>query len=521
MEGRPEMTTTPVPGNSVDSRAAATASVAREASATVDIYSGTAVAIGGGIALTAGHVLFAESAPETPKTGLGYRFTFGDGLAGETTARIDASGFADSIVNLGWGLGGDDVALLRTMDAGVPAQPLLIYADPRDAEGTLTSFGFPSTAGFDGQSMVQTTGSQSTGGYGPVGLGGGVFQNVLITQPGSSALGGQSGSGVWLSNDADRDGRSETYLVGVLTLDVTYSSGQSAIGYEPIGDIYTDLVSFIEANDLSADLFARATLVSGQLLGSPNTTVEGSLLHEDLIGSVNADTLSGGDGDDRLYGFEGSDTLTDGAGRDNLIGGAGGDVFALSADGQADAIKDFEVGIDRIDVSAWGVSDFSDLQIYTHASGKSILRYASEAASINDGAWTLSADLLTADSFIFAGAGALVPITGTDGNDKLFGTGAAEAISDGGGVDNLFGRGGADVFVMAADGRADSIKDFENGRDQIDLSAWGVAEFAQLTLSDHASGKVILRYGAEILSIDDGARTLTAAGLTADDFIFA
>ncbi|MEM9141234.1 MAG: M10 family metallopeptidase C-terminal domain-containing protein, partial [Pseudomonadota bacterium] len=308
---------------------------------------------------------------------------------------------------------------------------------------------------------------------------------------------------------------------GIVTLDVTLGSGAPAIGYEPLGDFYNDLISFIESAGATADQFARATLLSGQFLGSPNTEVEGTFLHEDLVGGRNADTLDGGAGDDRIYGHEGADRLIDGAGKDNLTGGAGADVFVLSADGQADAIKDFEVGVDRIDISDWGVTAFADLKVFTHASGKSILRYADEAASINDGAWTLAADQLTADSFIFAGSGALVALTGTGGNDKLIGTGAAEAISDFSGVDNLWGRGGADVFVMAADGQSDSIKDFQDGRDRIDLSAWGVTEFSDLTLSTHASGKTILRYGSEALSINDGAWTLPASSFSAEDFIFA
>jgi Ca2+-binding RTX toxin-like protein len=73
-----------------------------------------------------------------------------------------------------------------------------------------------------------------------------------------------------------------------------------------------------------------------------------------LTGSAAGDMLIGGDGKDRIEGAAGNDILADGAGSDTLFGGAGADLFVLSADGAADRIEDYQPGIDRIDLGAWG-----------------------------------------------------------------------------------------------------------------------------------------------------------------------
>lgn len=72
------------------------------------------------------------------------------------------------------------------------------------------------------------------------------------------------------------------------------------------------------------------------------------------IGTVGNDVMVGNDDNNQLHGLAGDDILIDGPGSDQLWGGTGADVFIFTPDGQNDQIKDFEVGIDRIDLSALG-----------------------------------------------------------------------------------------------------------------------------------------------------------------------
>lgn len=83
--------------------------------------------------------------------------------------------------------------------------------------------------------------------------------------------------------------------------------------------------------------------------------------------------------------------------------------------------------------------------------------------------------------------------------DTLSGGGGADWLHDGGGADLLTGGAGADVFVMAGDGQADRISDFEGGIDRIDLSDWGrLYSRDALTITATATGAEI-SFGTERL----------------------
>lgn len=70
-------------------------------------------------------------------------------------------------------------------------------------------------------------------------------------------------------------------------------------------------------------------------------------------------------GNDVINGKAGNDSLVGGLGKDNLTGGAGADAFVFeSLDDRGDTIRDWEMGIDAIDLSqvfsAPQFSGFSD-----------------------------------------------------------------------------------------------------------------------------------------------------------------
>ena len=511
-----------VASDTTEEAALATASIDRERNGSSDDNSGTLIGIGGGVFLTAGHVLYQYANPGSVRTADAYHLTVGEGLDSNRLVSVDDSVFSTTFTNHGWGTtGGSDIASAVTADTTDGSIPMVIYADANDAAGSLTVYGYPNAGGYDGSTMVEVTGNLTANSHQDIATGNGNM-SVLVSDIGMQIYSGHSGSGTFLTNDIDGDGVQETYLAGIVSLDVQYVGGLHATGFEPLGDIYAALGETISNAGLSANEFARATLVSGQSLASSFTTVEGTLLHEDIIGGQNADTLSGGGGDDSLFGGDGADVLEGGTGKDVLTGGAGGDTFVMTAGGRNDSVLDFEKGTDVIDVSAWGVTDISGLTISDHHSGRVIVRKDKDALVLDDGARGLTAASFVASDFVFAtGAEPLEVIEGTAGNDKLVGTSVDEELRDGAGIDALFGRGGDDVFVLSADAAVDQVKDFEQGGDVLDISAWGATALGELTLADQSNGKILLEYGDETLLLNDAARTLRAADLTSDDFIFA
>ncbi|WP_168797817.1 Calx-beta domain-containing protein [Aliishimia ponticola] len=99
-------------------------------------------------------------------------------------------------------------------------------------------------------------------------------------------------------------------------------------------------------------------------------TIDGGGGDDDIRGGGNGDVLNGGYGDDYILGEGGGDYISGGAGDDTLFGGFGGGVFdgqrdtfifASSADGAGgfDRIRDWEDGIDRLDLSAFDFDNFA------------------------------------------------------------------------------------------------------------------------------------------------------------------
>lgn len=138
-------------------------------------------------------------------------------------------------------------------------------------------------------------------------------------------------------------------------------------------------------------VFARGAEQGDTLIGGETRDL--------LRGQDGDDVLIGGGGVDRLRGGDGADTLIGGAGADRLLGGGGADVFVMEVDGGGDVVLDFEVGIDRIDLSALGVRNFDDaLADATEAEGDTVLRIGGEVMVLQNTALAT----LTEETFGYA-----------------------------------------------------------------------------------------------------------------------
>ncbi len=131
----------------------------------------------------------------------------------------------------------------------------------------------------------------------------------------------------------------------------------------------------------------------GNLIAATSGTTTGTGLDDRLLGRSSADTLSGGGGDDFLH---------DGAGADRLTGGAGADVFVFSSDTSTDQITDFELGVDRIDLSDWGRIYSADALTITATSSGATISFGGNVLTVTNAAGgSLSAQAFDDGDFIF------------------------------------------------------------------------------------------------------------------------
>ncbi len=195
----------------------------------------------------------------------------------------------------------------------------------------------------------------------------------------------------------------------------------------------------------------RLTLDPGPLAPIQIADAEGAT----LTGSSAGDMLLGQDGDDLLFGGGGADILFDGGGSDTLYGGAGADIFVLAADGATDVIADFQLGIDKIDLSAWGRIHALDALTITATANGAMVTYGDEVLEIRsaNGQPILPGQFRLTD---FVGLWHAPPsgppdtaITGTAQSDLLYGTDGDDWFILTPGADTIYGGAGFDMIDLS------------------------------------------------------------------------
>lgn len=222
-----------------------------------------------------------------------------------------------------------------------------------------------------------------------------------------------------------------------------------------------------------------------------NDIIYGGAGNDDLFGDEDNDQLYGEGDNDHLYGWTGNDTLDGGAGDDSLSGDQGNDVI-IAGDGN-DWVYAGE-GDDRVQLGAGNDWAFGD------AGNDSI-----DGADGND--------------VIFAWEGNDTLIGGA-GNDFFSGEGGNDSLVGGAGNDELYGGAGADRFVYAATSGIDTIRDFAQGTDVVELRGFGAgASFATVIAPNvfYAGGNATISFGVgNSLNIDGVAD----GSLNASNFVF-
>ena len=114
---------------------------------------------------------------------------------------------------------------------------------------------------------------------------------------------------------------------------------------------------------------------------------------------ISGSQIIGTTADDDLAGSIQDDILFDDAGTDDLTGGLGADVFVFAADGQADTITDYEHGVDRIDISAWGIIRNIDQLTFDITDTGLSISYGDEVLYIQSDE-TLTPDMITIEELV-------------------------------------------------------------------------------------------------------------------------
>ena len=226
---------------------------------------------------------------------------------------------------------------------------------------------------------------------------------------------------------------------------------------------------------------------------------------ESVMGSHHRDVLIGDDGDnilqtlsdnDQLQGKGGNDWLNGGSGADKLDGGDGVDWVLYS-------FSDTGVNIDLHDGTAEG----------GHAEGDMIVNIENIRGSEHE-------DVLSGDenANTLRGNDGNDELRGNSGDDMLYGGTGDDRLDGGEGADRLYGDEGSDVFIFDARHGDDRILDFTNDEDQIDLSAFNLSGFDELTISSISdSVKIDLtEHGGGTILLKD----FDIADLDVNDFLF-
>ena len=257
---------------------------------------------------------------------------------------------------------------------------------------------------------------------------------------------------------------------------------------------------------------------TGQVLGAGTTGGT-------LSGGAGHDLLSEGRGNDRLEGGAGDDTLVGGTGRDLFYGGSGADLFVVLADGQTDEIRDFQPGVDRIDLSFWpmlrsasqldftatatgGTLDFfgQTLQIHTMTGAPLSLLQVQQA--LGDSFLHVGLDNINAGQML-TGTGGDDTLTGGGGEDRIDGLGGQDRLDGQGGDDRIDGGGGKDVITGGA---GDDILSGGKGADQLS-GGDGADRISGKSGRDWVSGgagsdQITGGDGSDRITGNDGADTL-------------
>ena len=302
--------------------------------------------------------------------------------------------------------------------------------------------------------------------------------------------------GFGVQNDIFGGAGNDNLSGGILSDTIAGGDGADLIN-GGAGDDFLDGGSGGDNRDRLAFFFAQETtgvvvdMVAGTSTGSAGNDT--FVNFEQVAGSNFADIITGDSGDNFLFGLGGGDTLLGGEGNDGFEAGDGDDTVMG------------EAGNDFID---GGLGD----DTLNGGAGVDTVSFSSPAGGV-------SVDLAAGTAIGGTGSDTLLGIenvNGTSFNDAIVGDGGANRLWGRRGDDEMTGGAGPDTFIFIAGEDVDTITDFEDGTDIIDLFGFPVNDVSQLAISQNGLNAEIDFGSGDRLILEN----FTAALLDNSDFDF-
>lgn len=268
----------------------------------------------------------------------------------------------------------------------------------------------------------------------------------------------------WLSFESGDGDLEFTLTAAELDISETFQSDDAAQTLFDVQGVTLTLDGSLGALDTDRFIFDDGSQLliadeDGSRISVQKDAREALRADNQVLGLDGDDRLIGGRGDDKLVGNGGDDRLFGERGDDLIFGGAGDDRLVGN---RGQDVLDGGAGNDRL-------LGQNGADVLYGGSGQDVLK-------------------------------------GGRGDDRLIG---------GEGNDKLFGGRGADTFVFVENGGCDTIIGFDNGRDIIDLTAFGLT-FEDLVIANHGRKNVIAVTHDDVSFWIKGA----VAPLAEDDFLF-
>ncbi len=374
--------------------------------------------------------------------------------------------------------------------------------------------------------------------------------NQIFGNAGNNSLDGGAG------NDVLNGGAGDDAMVG--------GAGDDFYYVDTAGDSVTEV-----ADEGIDTVYATISYTAGdhvenvRLFGAGNMDATGNALDNKLTGTSGSNTLDGGDGNDTLDGGSGVDTLIGGTGDDWYLIRNSNDVIVENA-GEGDVDYAFTYvnytlsdNIEQLrmygNTNLTGTGNAGDNALYGNygnntingldgndfidggAGGDvmrggvgddvividSVLDNVIELADEGYDTVLTKANYTMADNIekLRMQTNANLNATGNDLDNVMIGNSGDNTINGGAGDDNIVGLGGADTFAFDLGSGLDSIGDFTNGTDLLDVSGWNIADFNDLIITAVDSDTTVAYEadGADMITLQN----VDVVDIDAADFVFA